>query len=88
MQNPHDPEASYAAKGQGEKKQEHVGYQIQVAETVCAATLAPGEPTRNFLVGIVTHPAYESDEAGAEKMAQEPAARGLDPPPVQSVDGA
>ena len=63
VQNPHEPEATYAAKGQGDHWKEHVGYKIQVAETVCEATLAPGEPTRNFIVGIVTHPAYESDEA-------------------------
>ena len=47
VQNPHDPEATYAAKGQGEKKKGHVGYKVQVAETVCEAALAPGEPTRN-----------------------------------------
>ena len=37
------------------------GYKVQVAESVSEATLAPGEPTRNFILGIVTHPAYESD---------------------------
>jgi hypothetical protein len=88
VQNPHEPEATYAAKGQGEKKKEHVGYKVQVAETVCEVSLVPGEPTRNFIVGIVTHPAYESDEAGAAKMEAEQAAMGLDKPPVQYVDGA
>ncbi len=88
VQNPHEPDATYAAKGQGDKKKEHVGYKIQVAETVCEATLAPGEPTRNFIAGIVTHAAYESDEAGAEKMEAEQAAMGLEKPPVQYVDGA
>jgi hypothetical protein len=88
VQNPHDPEATYSVKGKGEKKKEHVGYKIQVAETVVEAVLAPGEPTRNFLVGIVTHPAYESDETGAAKMEQEQAQRGWDPPPVQYVDSA
>jgi hypothetical protein len=88
VQNPHEPEATYAAKGKGDKCKEHVGYKIQVAETVCEATLAPGEPTRNFIVGIVTHPAYESDEAGAAKMEAEQAAMGLGKPPVQYVDGA
>jgi hypothetical protein len=88
VQNPHDPQATYAVKGQGEKKKEHVGYKVQVAETVCEATLAPGEPTRNFIVGLVTHPAYESDEAGALKMEAEQAAMGLDQPPVLYVDGA
>lgn len=88
VQNPHDPEATYAVKGEGQKKKEHVGYKVQVAETVTQAELAPGEPTRNFLTGIVTHPAHQSDEAGAEKMAAEQAAMGLDKPPVQYVDGA
>ena len=88
VQNPHDPDATYAVKGEGQHKKEHVGYKVQVAETVCEATLAPGEPTRNFLVGIVTHPAYQSDEAGALLMEAEQAAMGLEPPPVQYVDGA
>jgi hypothetical protein len=88
VQNPHDPEATYAVKGQGQQKKEHVGYKVQVAETVSAAKLAPGEPTRNFLTGIVTHPAHQSDEAGAVQMEQEQAAMGLAKPPVQYVDGA
>jgi hypothetical protein len=88
VQNPHDPDATYATKGQGEQKKEHVGYKIQVAETVQEGTLAPGEPTPNFLAGIVTHAAYESDEMGAEKMEQEQAEMGLEKPPVQYVDAA
>jgi transposase len=88
VQNPHDPTATYATKGQGQQKKEHVGYKVQVAETVCEAVLAPGEPTRNFITGIVTQPAHESDEAGAMAMEQEQAAMGLDKPPVQYVDGA
>jgi hypothetical protein len=88
VQNPHDPEATYAVKGQGEQKKEHVGYRVQVAETVTEAVLAPGEPTRNFLVGIVTHPAYQSDEVGEEKMEKEQAQMGLEKPPVKYVDGA
>jgi hypothetical protein len=88
VRNPHEPEATYSVKGKGEKKKEHVGYKIQVAETVVEAVLAPGEPTRNFLVGIVTHPAYESDETGAAKMEQEQAQMGWDKPPVQYVDSA
>src|SRR5947208_160743 len=61
---------------------------MAVAESVCEVTLAPGEPTRNFITGIVTHMACESDEAGALKMEQEQAEMGLDKPPVQYVDGA
>ena len=88
VQNPHDPEATYAVKGEGQKKKEHVGYKVQVAETVTQAALEPGEPTQNFLTGMVTHAAHQSDEAGAEKLAAEQAAMGLDKPPVQYVDGA
>jgi hypothetical protein len=46
------------------------------------------ENGRTAVVGIVTQPAYESDETGALQMEQEQAALGLDKPPVQSVDGA
>ena len=48
----------------------------------------PGRAPRNFLTGIVTHPAYESDEAGAVQMEAEQAAMGLEKPPVQYVDAA
>ena len=88
VQNPHEPDATYGAKGEGERKKEHVGYKIQVAETVSEAVLAPGEPTCNFLTGIVTHPAYQSDEAGSKLMDQEQAQMGMAKPPVQYVDGA
>lgn len=86
--NPHEPEAHYAVKGQGKQKQEHVGYKVQVAETVSDQELAVGEPTREFLTGIVTQEAQESDEAGAEQMEQERAGMGLEKPPVEYVDGA
>lgn len=88
VRNPHDPEATYSVKGQGQQKKEHVGYKVQIAETVCEATLSPGEPTRNFIIGIVTHPAYESDEAGELKMEAEQAQMGFEKPPVQYVDSA
>lgn len=88
VQNPHDAEATYAVKGQGAQKKEHIGFKVQVAETVNEAVLAPGEPTGNYLTGIVTHRAHESDEAGEAKMEQEQAAMGLAKPPVQYVDGA
>jgi transposase len=88
VQNPHDPDATYASKGNGEQRKEHVGYKVQVAETVSEAVLAAGEPTRNFVTGIVTHPARESDEEGALKMEAEQQALGLDKPSVQYVDAA
>ena len=88
VQNPHDPDATYGAKGKGEQKKEHVGYKVQVAETVCEAVLAAGEPTRNFISGIVTHAALESDQEGSVKMEREQQAMGLEKPPVQYVDSA
>ena len=88
VQNPHDPAATYAVKGTGAKKKEHVGYKVQVAETVTEATLAPGEPTQNFLTGIATQAAHHSDEAGAAQMQAEQTAMGLAKPPVLCVDGA
>ena len=88
VQNPHDPDATYAAKGTGDQKKEHVGYKVQVAETVTEAVLAPGEPTGNFISGILTHAARESDEEGALKMEQEQQDMGWDKPPVQYVDAA
>lgn len=88
VQNPHEPEATYGCKGRGERRKEHVGYKVQVAETVSEATLAPGEPTRNFIVGIVTHAALEGDEEGGRKMEAEQAAMGLEKPSVNYVDAA
>jgi transposase len=86
--NPHDPEAQWAAKGQGKKRKEHVGYKVQVAESVNVEPLAKREPTRGFITGIVTHPAPASDEAGGELMEQEQAGMGLDKPSELYVDGA
>jgi transposase len=88
VQNPHDPDATYASKGRGEQCKEHVGYKVQVAETVTEAVLESGEPTQNFIVGMVTHAARESDEEGACKMEVEQQAMGLEKPPVQYVDAA
>jgi hypothetical protein len=88
VQNPHDPDATYASKGSGEQRKEHVGYKVQVAETVTEAVLAPGEPTGNFIVGMLTHAARESDEEGALKMEAEQRTLGLEKPPVRYVDAA
>ena len=83
MQNPHDPEATHAIKVQGQQTKEHVGYKVQVAGSVSEAVLEPGERTGNFIVGMVTQSAHESDELGAEKMEQEQASMGLAKPSVQ-----
>jgi DDE family transposase/transposase-like protein DUF772 len=88
VHSPHEPEAHYAVKGHGKQKQEHVGYKVQVAESAEDQELAPGEPTRQFLTGIGTQSAEESDQAGAEQMDQQQAGQGLEKPPVKYVDGA
>jgi hypothetical protein len=43
----------------------------QVAETVSEAVLAAGKPTGNFISGLVTQAARESDEEGLQKMEVE-----------------
>jgi hypothetical protein len=77
VNNPHEPEAHWAAKGVGKHKREHVGYKIQVAETVKEVQLQPGEPTQNFLTAVLTQDAIGSDEAGLVQVEDEQAAMGL-----------
>jgi len=88
VHNPHDPEAQWAAKGQGKKRKEHVGYKVQVAETVAETTVAKGQPTPNFITAIVTQPAIGSDDAGLPLVEQEQANMGLEQPSQWYVDGA
>jgi DDE family transposase/transposase-like protein DUF772 len=88
VHNPHEPEAQWAAKGTGKNRKEHIGYKVQVAETVKDVRLQPGEPTQNFITAMVTQEAIGSDEAGQELVQEEQAAMGLEKPPVLYVDSA
>jgi hypothetical protein len=89
VQNPHEPEAQWAAKGHGLQRKEHVGYKIQIGETAQEGKLEKHEPTRNFLTAILTQPAIGSEEAGLEAVEKEQAQAGLlEPAPVWFVDGA
>jgi transposase len=88
VHNPHDPQAQWAAKGQGKHRKEHVGYKIQVAESVSVQPLAKNEPTRSFLTAVVTQPATASDKAGAQLVEQQQAQNGLDKPAELYVDAA
>lgn len=88
VQNPHDVEAQWCAKGQGQQQKEWVGYKVQVAETVTEDALEKGEPTRSFLTAVVTQPATGSDEAGMEQTLQEQAEMGVEKPEALFVDGA
>jgi transposase len=88
IQNPHDPDATYSVKGTGRQQIAHIGYKVQIAESVEERPLEPGEPTAGFVVGVVTQQAHRSDEAGAKEMAGEQRSLGLATPPVLYVDGA
>jgi len=67
LQNPHEPDAQWAAKGEGKPKKVHIGYKVQAAETVQDQPVAKGEPTRSFLTAVLTQPAIASEDAGLEK---------------------
>jgi len=88
LQNPHEPDAQWAAKGQGRHRQEVVGYKIQVAETVPDAPRQKGEPTAAFLTAVETQPAIGSDDAGFEQVEAAQAQRGQPPASAWHVDGA
>lgn len=88
LQNPHEPDAQWACKGQGRHKQEVRGYKIQVAETVPDEPRQKGEPTAAFLTAIETQPATGSDEAGFEQVEVAQAHRGQEAASAWHVDGA
>lgn len=83
VQNPHDPEAQWSAKGQGKQKKDWVGYKVQVAETV--GTQAD---SGSFITSVVTQQATESDDAGLPASLQKQEALGLERPSELYADGA
>jgi hypothetical protein len=86
LQNPHEPDAQWAAKGHGKHKKVHIGYKVQVAETVQNQPVPKGEPTRNFLTAVVTQPAIASEDAGLEEIHAAQATMGLEKPSELYVD--
>ncbi|MGZ3570326.1 MAG: transposase, partial [Thermodesulfobacteriota bacterium] len=88
VQNPHDPDVQWAAKGQGKNRKEFEGYKAQVAETVSEEPLEKGEPTHNFLTALSIQRATGSDEAGRQQVLKEQQEMGLNKPEVEYVDGA
>jgi transposase len=88
VQNPHEAEAQWASKGQGKNKKEHVGYKVQVAESVSRKELEIGEPTQNFITAMATQAAIASDEAGLALVEKEQAQMGLEKATHLYVDGA
>jgi hypothetical protein len=83
VQNPHDPEAQWSAKGQGKQKKDWVGYKVQVAETVGSQ-----EDPSSFITSVVTQRATESDDAGLPASLQKQEALGLERPSKLYADGA
>ena len=83
VQNPHDADVEWSAKGHGKEKKEWKGYKIQVAETV-----ASQEDQSSFIASVVTQRATESDDAGLPATLQKQKALGLGPPSELYTDGA
>jgi Transposase DDE domain/Transposase domain (DUF772) len=83
VQNPHDPEAEWSAKGKGKHKKEWVGYKVQVAESVPAK-----EGQIGFVTSVVTQRATESDDPGLEATLARQEELGLERPSELYVDGA
>jgi IS5 family transposase len=88
VQNPHDPQAQWCAKGKGADKKEWVGYKVQVAETVPETPAEGGPAQPSFLTAVETQPATGSDEAGLEQVLAVQAEQGLERPSELYVDGA
>jgi len=90
VQNPHDPEAQWAAKDT-DKKTAWVGYKVQIAETVPqeqAAVASPGEPTSQFITEITTTEAIASDLDGRRRLEHQQEEHGLGRADVQYADSA
>lgn len=83
VQNPHDPEAEWSAKGRGKHKKEWVGYKVQLAETV-----PQQEGQIGFITSVVTQRASESDDPGLELTLEKQKQMALERPSETYVDGA
>ena len=83
VQNPHDPEAEWSAKGRGKHKKEWVGYKVQLAETVPQQKGQIG-----FITSVVTQRASESDDPGLGLTLEKQKQMGMERPSEMYVDGA
>lgn len=86
IQNPHDPEAKWSAKGKGKEQKTWVGYKVQVAESIGPRPTEKNEPMRNFLTSVVTQEATASEDAGMKATLQAQADMGLERPTELLVD--
>jgi len=82
IQNPHDPQAQWSAKGPRKNQKAWVGYKVQVAETT------PEAQKPSFITSIVTQRATQSDDPGLDETLQDQACSGLQRPTELYVDGA
>jgi IS5 family transposase len=89
VQNPHDPDAQWAAKDQ-KKTKTWVGYKVQIAETVPeeAGAKSPREPTSQFLTEVTTTEAIVSDLEGRVRLEQQQEQHGLGRADTSYVDAA
>jgi hypothetical protein len=90
VQNPHDPEAQWAAKDQ-KKTTAWVGYKAQIAETVGpeeTGAKPKGEPTSQFITEVTTTEAIASDLDGRERLEQQQEEQGLGRAEELYVDSA
>ena len=87
VHNPHEPEAQWSKKST-RKDTQWVGHKVQIAETVEDDPRQKGEPTKNFIVSMVTQAAPESDKAGMAQTLQEQHEQGMEKPSELYVDGA
>ena len=85
VQNPHDPQAQWSAKGKGKHKKSWVGYKVQVAETVPEKN---DQSSPSFITSIVTQKATESDTAGLEQTLKTQAKTQVASAGELYVDGA
>src|SRR5260221_338840 len=83
VQNPHDPQAEWSAKGRGKHKTDWAGDKVPVAETV------PKEEGQiGFITSVVTQRASESDDPGLDATLEKQAQMGLERPSEMYVDAA
>jgi hypothetical protein len=90
VQNPHDPEAQWAAKDQ-KKTTAWVGYKAQIAETVGSeepGAKPKGEPTSQFITEVTTTEAIASDLDGRVRLERQQEQHGLGRAEELYVDAA
>lgn len=86
VQNPHDPDAHYADKG----NKQWIGYKVHVVESVEPEQLAKvkAEPGEHFITEIVTVEAAENEKTGlAEALKRQQAHHEINPPAIYADAG-